>query len=52
MAAGRAAAWNKRGNIAKSTASTRVDMNSWYLPAFPAAVALSVIAYSFWIAYG
>jgi len=26
-------------------------MNSWYLPALPAAVALSFIAYSFWIAF-
>jgi len=26
-------------------------MNSWYLPAVPAAMALSFIAYSFWIAY-
>jgi hypothetical protein len=29
----------------------RVTMNSWYLPAIPAAVALSVIAYCFSIAY-
>jgi len=26
-------------------------MNSWYLPAIPAAMALSFIAYSFWTAY-
>jgi len=26
-------------------------MNSWYIPAIPAAMALSFIAYSFWIAY-
>jgi hypothetical protein len=29
----------------------RPNMNSWYLPAIPAALALSVIAYSFWVAY-
>jgi hypothetical protein len=26
-------------------------MNSWYLPAIPAALALSVIAYSLWLGY-
>lgn len=37
--------------IATSPSINEGNMNSWYLPAVPAAMALSFIAYSFWIAY-
>jgi hypothetical protein len=38
-------------NPISTLSSIEGSMNSWYLPAFPAAVALSYIAYSFWVAF-
>jgi hypothetical protein len=37
--------------ITTSASINEANMKSWYLPALPAAMALSFIAYSFWTAY-
>jgi hypothetical protein len=45
-------AWNGgRETPSKKLVIAKVPMNSWYVSTVPAVMALSVIAYSFWIAY-
>jgi hypothetical protein len=52
MAKPRAEAWNGPGEgLLQSLVNRGPDMNSWYLPAIPAAAALSFIAYCFAIGF-
>jgi len=52
MAKKRAKAWNARPAwLSQCLAIRGLDMSSWYLPAIPAAAALSFIAYSFMVGF-
>jgi hypothetical protein len=52
MAKPRAAAWNGgQGWLSQRLVIRGLDMSSWYLPAIPAAAALSFIAYSFMVGF-
>jgi hypothetical protein len=52
MAKRRPTAWNARlGGLSQRPAIRGLDMSSWYLPAIPAAAALSFIAYSFMVGF-
>jgi hypothetical protein len=42
---------DQAAKITTSPSINEGNMNSWYLPVLPAAMALSFIAYSFWTAY-